>query len=238
MPKAARGRASVRRHIDESRHWILLGKLASGLVHEINNPLDGVINCLRMLRSNRLTPVQRTRYLELAEEELFRIEDLTKRLLNLARPAQPAYAPADLNALAQKSLFFIEYRLMKSGIEQVTELVPGLPEVRVDQSAILQVVVNLLINAIDSMPSGGRLTLGTGTDDRSVWLSVADTGVGIPRENLDRIFEPFFTTKDARGSGLGLSICSSVVEQHGGTIEVTSEPGKGSVFTVRLPAAS
>jgi signal transduction histidine kinase len=220
---------------DLSRQYAMCGRLVSGLVHEINNPLDGVINCLRRIRSGKLTPEREQEYLALAEQELFRLASLTRRLLGLARENLLTLARADLNEMVQKSLFFVEYRRTQSRVRLRRSLEPDLPPVNADQTSILQVIVNLLQNAIDSMPEGGVLTVKTASDGRWVRFAVGDSGSGITTEDLGRIFQPFFTTKPGTGTGLGLAISQSIAEQHQGGITVESTVGKGSTFTLRLP---
>jgi len=221
--------------LEQTQDWIMCAKLVTGLVHEINNPLDGVINCIRTVRSGKLDAKREKEYLALAEQELFRVTTLTKRLLGLARENPPALVDANLNELVEKSLFFVDYRRARSGIRLKRSLQKGLPVVQVDHPAILQIIVNLLQNAIESMTAGGTLAVTTEADAEWVKLSVGDTGRGIPAEDLARIFYPFFTTKQGTGTGLGLAVSQSIAEQHQGGITVRSEVGKGSTFTLRLP---
>jgi signal transduction histidine kinase len=225
----------LRDELEEDRHWILLGKLVSGLVHEINNPLDGVINSVRLIRQGKLGRERELEYLSLVEQELFRIASLTKRLLGLSRERPLDRRPTDLNELVLKALFFVDYRMTLAKVRLNRELAPALPPVQADAAAITQVVVNLFLNAIESMPEGGELTVRTEAGAEFVRVLVGDTGCGIPDEHLRRIFDPFFTTKPGTGTGLGLSICLNVVERHNGRLEVESAPGKGSIFTVSLP---
>ena len=221
-----------------SRQWANCGKLVSGLVHEINNPLDGVINCLRRIRSGKLTREREQEYLALAEQELFRLASLTQRLLGLARENPLTFARANLNELVGKSIFFVDYRRTQNKVKLKHRPASSLPAVHVDQTSILQVIVNLFQNAIESMTAGGVLTVKTEADADWVKLVVGDTGCGIPAEDLGRIFYPFYTTKTGTGTGLGLAISQSIAEQHHGSITVKSEIGKGSTFTLRLPRSS
>lgn len=215
--------------------WAMCGKLVGGLVHEINNPLDGIINCIRMVRSGKLGPEREKEYLAMAEQELFRVTSLTKRLLGLARDNPLEFKPASLNGLVEKALFFIEYRMETNHIRLKRSLATGSTEAELDQASILQIVVNLLLNAIESMPEGGELSVKTEVDRDWVTLSVSDTGCGIPRENLSRIFDPFFTTKSGSSTGLGLAISLNIAEQHRGSMAVQSSVGRGSTFTLKLP---
>ena len=221
--------------LEQTQHWVMCAKLVTGLVHEINNPLDGIINCIRTVRSGKLDAEREKEYLAMAEQELFRVTTLTKRLLGLARDNPPILVDANLNEMVEKSLFFVDYRRTQGGVKLRRSLDSSLPLVKADQTSILQVIVNLLQNAIESMPGGGVLTVTTEADAEWVRLAVSDTGCGISVEDLGRIFYPFFTTKPGTGTGLGLAISQSIAEQHQGGITVSSEVGKGSTFTLRLP---
>jgi two-component system NtrC family sensor kinase len=235
MAKPPKGSEGLREGLEQTQHWVMVAKLVTGLVHEINNPLDGIINCIRTVRSGKLDPEREQEYLAMAEQELFRVTTLTKRLLGLARDNPPTLAAADLNEMVEKSLFFVDYRRTQSGVKLRRSLDSSLPAVKADQTSILQVIVNLLQNAIESMPDGGTLTVRTEADAEWVKFTLSDTGCGIPAGNLGRIFYPFFTTKPGTGTGLGLAISQSIAEQHQGGIAVRSEVGKGSTFTLRLP---
>ncbi len=216
----------------------MCAKLVTGLVHEINNPLDAIINCIRTVRSGKLDRDRELEYLTLAEQELFRVTRLTKRLLGLAREDTPTLVDVNLNELVEKSLFFIDYRRRRNGVKLRRCLDASLPAVRADPTSVLQVIVNLLQNAIEAMPEGGSLAVATTADAEWVRVSVSDTGCGISPENIGRIFYPFFTTKHLSGTGLGLAISQTVAAQHQGGITVTSAVGKGSTFSLQLPRHS
>jgi signal transduction histidine kinase len=142
----------------------------------------------------------------------------------------------DLNKLITEGLYFLESRCSKGGIELRQDLSADLPEVTVDPAQIHQVLVNLVVNAIQAMEQGGRLTVETSRVDDFVSMAVNDTGCGIPKELLEKIFVPFFTTKDVgEGTGLGLPVVHGIVTSHGGDIDVQSKPGEGTRFVVRLP---
>jgi signal transduction histidine kinase len=149
-------------------------------------------------------------------------------------PAQKA--KCDLSHLVRDGLFFLESRCAKEGITMVRQLEEGLPEVWADRSQLYQVLVNLVVNGIQAMPEGGRLTISTRTDGKDVCLSVEDTGTGMTPDVQKHLFMPFFTTKGAgQGTGLGLSVVHGIVNTHGGDIRVHSEVGKGSSFEIRIP---
>lgn len=223
--------------ISKTQRMALLGRLASGVVHEINNPLDGVINCIHTLRSKPLTKKQTRKYLNLVAEGLFRIETITKRLLGLSRDHPLTLVSTHINELVEKALFFIDYRMTQNRISLRCKFTSNLPSVNVDQGALLQVLVNLCLNAIESMPTGGVLSITTSVNSKWLRVAIADTGVGISRDNLSKIFIPFFTTKE-EGRGLGLSICLNIIEQHLGEIEAKSIINKGTIFTIKLPLKS
>jgi PAS domain S-box-containing protein len=212
-----------------------LGQLAGGVGHELRNPLGAIKNAVYFLHM-ALAPqapdpeVQET--LEILEQEVARSERITGELLDFARARPPSRQEADLNQIVQETLSRIEIPL---GVEVVTRLAADLPRILADPGQLDQVFDNLIHNAVQAMPEGGRLTMSTRRESEGwVAASIVDTGVGIPRENREKIFEPLFTTR-AKGIGLGLAIVQTLVEGHGGTIEVGSEVGEGTTFTIRLP---
>ena len=221
--------------LQENQRWVLAGKLVAGLVHEINNPLDGIINCIRMVRSGKLGAEREKEYLAMAEQELFRVTSLTKRLLGLSRENALEFKRTDLNGMVEKALFFTDYRMTANRVTLKRSLAARPLNANLDQTSILQVIVNLLLNGIESMPEGGTLSVKTEADPEWVRVSIGDTGCGIPEENLGRVFQPFFSTKGGSGTGLGLAISLNIAEQHRGTITVESGVGKGSIFTLKLP---
>jgi signal transduction histidine kinase len=229
------GMERLQAQVDRQRQLVMYGRLASGLVHEINNPLDGVLNCLRMVRAGRLGAEREREYLKLAEQEIFRVASLTKRLLGLAREEPLRPVPTNVNELVQKTLFFVDYRMTSARVRLETAFAPRLPRVKLDPMMITQVMVNLMLNAIESMPEGGVMSVGTASDRQWLCISISDTGHGIPPQDVGRVFQPFFSTKKGSGTGLGLAIVQNVVERHRGDIRVQSAEGKGTTFTVLLP---
>lgn len=211
-----------------------VGELAAGLAHELRNPLAGIAGALHVL-GNQLPPDDTSRSLLAdVQSQITRMNKTLTDLLQHARPAEPQRIAIDLNALLEQSLRF----LPRGSIEIVRQLDDSLPPLHVDPNLLHQAFLNILVNARQAMPHGGRLTLGTRVDranGRAVEVLISDTGVGIAREHLDRIFQPFFTTK-SQGTGLGLAIAARVIEQHGGRITVQSAEGRGTTFTIALPA--
>lgn len=231
------------RHADEIRrigHLASLGKMAAGIAHEINNPLAGMQNCVRTLLKEAREDGQRVQYLTMLQEGLSRIGRTIRQLLDFARQTKPQLTQTDLPPLLRRSLALLEHELAVKEISCFLSTESELLPVLADPHQLEQVFLNILINAVEAMPNGGSLTVTAAVRHRqagsSVEVSVSDTGIGIPSENLPRIFDPFFTTKEVgKGTGLGLSVSYGIVKAHGGLLDVQSEVGKGSTFTVVLP---
>jgi len=214
-------------------------ELARGLAHEVNNALTLVLNASQMARSEELSP-RVSLLLKAIESGSRRIQHLVQRFSDFAPPGERSLELGNLNAEVEDALALLSYRFDEAGIRVSQELDPELPPVRGDLSLLGYAITNLLLNAVEAMPDGGCLTVRTWLEDQQVALAVTDTGRGIPEENLSRIFEPSFTTKveegRLRGLGLGLFAASNIVAAHGGEIQVDSQIGVGSTFTIRLPA--
>jgi signal transduction histidine kinase len=213
-----------------------MGRLVAQLSHEINNPIYNIQNCLEALVRRGDPSDPNREFLELAREELERMAVLTRQLLDQSRPISDAAAAVDLNQLTQRVLTLADRELEERSIELVTDFAADLPQVVVHADGIQQVLANLIGNAVDAMPDGGRLEVSTRFDAESVEVAVGDTGIGIPHADLQRIFEAFYTTKPGvRGVGLGLFVSEGIVRGHRGKLSVHSRPGEGSRFVVRLP---
>jgi signal transduction histidine kinase len=215
---------------------VAMGRLVAQLSHEINNPIYNIQNCLEAL-ARRGDPNDPNReFLELAREELGRMAVLTRQLLDQSRPLSDSAEPLNLNAIVQRVLTLAERDLRDRCITVSTELDEALPEVVAHPDGIQQVLVNLVENAADAMPGGGTLTVSTSADVDGVEVAVQDTGTGIGDADLARIFEAFYTTKPGvRGVGLGLFVSEGIVRGHRGSLSVSSTPGEGSRFVIRLP---
>jgi two-component system NtrC family sensor kinase len=222
-----------------------IGKMAAVLAHEINNPLSGILTYAKLLRKwmdrEAVSHERRKEIcdsLDLIASESRRCGDLVRNLLTFSRSTPMNLQPANLNQVIDRAVRLVQHQLDMSGIHIETRLDPDLPHVLCDAAQIEQVILVLLMNAMDAMPQGGNLwiTSGLGAEANSVQVVVRDDGMGIPPEIRDRLFEPFLTTKETgRGVGLGLAISQSILERHNGTIAVQSEVGRGTTFTVRLP---
>ncbi|MFO7650085.1 MAG: ATP-binding protein [bacterium] len=213
-----------------------IGQLAAGVAHELNEPLTNILGFAELLSGSAELPGQARADTRHIEEAALHAREVIRKLMLFARQAPPRTGLVDLNSLVLDGLLFLEGRCAKSDVELVRLTAPGLPEVEADASQILQVLINLVVNAVQAMSSGGRLAVATGREDDWVFLRVADTGVGMSPEVLRQAFVPFFTTKDVNeGTGLGLAVVHGIVTAHGGKIDVESKVGVGTTFTVRLP---
>jgi two-component system NtrC family sensor kinase len=220
-----------------------IGKMAAVLAHEINNPLSGILTYAKLLHKwiDRDAVGHHQEIcdsLDLIASESRRCGDLVKNLLTFSRTTPMNLQPANLNQVINRSLRLVQHQLDLAGIHVQPQLDPKLPQVQCDAAQIEQVVLALVMNALDAMPQGGNLWLTTSftREPNQACIMVRDDGSGIPAEILPRIFEPFLTTKETgRGVGLGLAISHSILERHRGTIEVQSEQGRGTTFTVTLP---
>jgi signal transduction histidine kinase len=225
-----------------------IGTLAAGVAHELNNPLTAVVGFAQLiaekLRTNRPTNWSDTEYervtqsLENLVQGAHRSRDIVGSLLRFARASRPdARSLVDLNQVLRDAFVFTEHLLLRNGITLEKHLAPKLPPVWGNTARLQHVFTNLLINAQQATPSGGTVRVITecSEEPKGVWTHVEDTGEGIAPEDLDKIFEPFYTRKQ-EGTGLGLSIAKQIVEEHHGEIRVLSELGKGTRFSVFLPA--
>jgi PAS domain S-box-containing protein len=218
-----------------------VGELAAGIAHELNNPLATV--SLRIESTLARTPPDdpRRRALEIIQQETKRMGDLVANLLQFARRGHEERSTVDVRQELTKAVELIHHHLRKRLVTVTQELAPDTPIIYADRQKLRQVFLNLLTNAGDAMPEGGTLTLRAAptildNGKPAVLIEFADTGVGIPAENLGRIMEPFFTTKEeGKGTGLGLAICRRIVQEHYGTIQIVSEVGKGTTVRVVLP---
>ncbi len=232
-------------HILHAEKMATIGKMAAVVAHEINNPLSGILTYAKLLHKwleRGTLPEEKRREslqcLELIAGESRRCGDLVKNLLTFSRTAPMNPEPTDLNVVVDRCVRLVRHQCELNTIQLHTELETGLPKVHCDPSQIEQVLLALMMNAIDAMPHGGNLWLTTrpGQQPEEAEIKVRDDGTGIAPEILPQIFEPFLTTKEAsHGVGLGLAISHSIVERHHGRIEVQSELGKGTQFTVVLP---
>lgn len=213
-----------------------LGELTAGVAHELRNPLAGIkINTQVLARKKDLAETER-RILESTQEGIEKIQKIVEDMLHFARPKAAHFEENEINEVIEKSLAILQAKFKKGNIALIFEKGKDLPRLRIDVRQIQQVLINLMLNAIQAMEKGGTLTVRTFLENgNEVGIEVKDTGVGIPKAHMKKIFAPFFTTK-SEGTGLGLSISLKILNNHGATLDVESEEGKGSVFTIHFPA--
>jgi signal transduction histidine kinase len=222
--------------MSRAEHFATLGELATGLAHEIRNPLAGIAGVIEIV-SRDLPPESPARsVIKDAKEEALQINRILTELLDTARPRPPQFRVSDICLTAEHAVMFARQQAVTKRITIEMEVTGDIPPVDHDPNQINQVLLNLLLNAIQSMDQPGAVRVSLETDGDDVLIAVTDEGKGIAPENLPNIFRPFFTTK-GHGTGLGLSLARRTVEAHGGQIDVTSEVGKGSRFEIRLPIA-
>ncbi|MCI0329444.1 MAG: ATP-binding protein [candidate division Zixibacteria bacterium] len=213
-----------------------LGELSATIAHEVNNPLGIIKNYLALI-SQELTPEDPNYpFYQVIKEEVDRIAKIVRQLLDFYRPKAEEIASVDLSRILDETVVLLEKQLASSNIEVVKNLPRHLPKIEASPAQLKQVFLNLLMNAREVMPEGGRLEVTTRSENGYVEAEVADSGEGIPPENLEKIFEPFFTTKREKGgTGLGLSVCLGIVSKTGGTIRARNRTPKGAAFIVRVP---
>ncbi len=225
-------------HLIQSEKLASLGKLAAGIAHEINNPLGGVLIYSHLLLEDTDKNSPHYENLKKIVKETSRCKDIVKGLLEFARPKEPEMSLVNINEIVERSLSIMERQALFQNIKIKKSYVSNLPKIVADSAQLQQVFMNVIINAAEAMEGNGILALSTSLsrDGTCIEVKFSDTGHGIMEEDKKRLFEPFFTTKEVgKGTGLGLAISYSIIQKHHGTIEVKSELGKGSTFTVKLP---
>jgi PAS domain S-box-containing protein len=226
----------LEQQIRNSEKLASVGKLAAGVAHEINNPLAGILNCLYNLRKGTLSPARQEEYWVSMEDGVRRVQKIVRQLLDFSQQHEPEFSSTDINQIVDRVLVLTNHLFAPNLIRLETLLGPALPSLMVDRHMIEQVLMNLILNAVQAMKGGGVLTIRTTVAEGVCKVDVGDTGSGIPPAVLPRIFDPFFTTKsEGEGTGLGLSVSLGIAERHGGKILVESEVGKGTTFTLCLP---
>jgi PAS domain S-box-containing protein len=238
--KLRRQASELEQQLIASGRLISVGEITASMAHEFNNPLGIVLGFTQDLLTETDPSSPSYQSLKIIHEEAKRCEKIIRDLLQFARPSSADLRLSDVKQLIEKTLSLVSIRLYKEKIEAVVQVDEKLPKIHADARQLEQVLVNLCLNAIDAMPDGGRLTVGakwtsTASSSRELVISIADTGFGIDDKDLSRIFQPFFTAKKKRGMGLGLTICERIIKNHGGRIEVESQPGRGTTFKVYLP---
>ncbi len=233
---AGEEREQLQEQLRHADRLATIGQLAAGVAHELNEPLAGILGFAQLARKAPGLPEPVAGDLDKIVKASLHAREVVKKLMLFARQSPQEKAEADLNRLVEEGLYFVESRCLKAGVELVRELADGMPRLVVDKGQLHQVLVNLVVNAVQAMPDGGRLVIRTAVDGQEAVLAVTDTGGGMDETTRKRMFVPFFTTKDVNeGTGLGLAVVHGIVSSHGGTIRVESEPGRGTTVEIRLP---
>jgi len=213
-----------------------IGQLSAGVAHELNEPIGGILGFAQLIQKDPGLSDQTKIDIEKIMRASLHAREVIKKLMIFARQMPAQKIRVNLNQIVKDGLFFLESRCAKEGIEVFRKLSPSLPDVKADPSQMTQVLVNTVVNAIQAMPNGGKLTIRTLASDKFVLLIVEDTGVGMEKNVMSQIFQPFFTTKDVgMGTGLGLSVVYGIVTSHGGSIDVDSKVSEGTKIKIKLP---
>lgn len=220
-----------------SQRLAAFGTMAAGIAHEVRNPLGGIRGASQLLA--RESDEKTREFLDVIIREVDRLDHTVEQLLDLARPTKPELAPVDVAEVIDRALVVAKPQLDEAGIRVENEASPEVGRVNADAGQLEQVFLNFVLNALQAMPGGGTLAISLerekAGDSASIAARFGDTGIGMSRQTLEHIFMPFYTNKE-KGSGLGLAISHKIVEEHGGSIDVTSEEGRGSTFVVSMPA--
>jgi len=228
----------LRDEVERSRRLAAVGSLAAGVAHEIRNPLSSLKGFATYFRQRYGGVPDDVKMADIMIQEVDRLNRVITELLEFSRPVDLKRKATDAAGLVRRTAETIERQAREKGIAVRTEIAPGLPPVLVDPDRMTQVFLNLFLNALAAMERGGVLSVGLALqDERTLRITVGDTGTGIRKEDLGRVFDPYFTTKPS-GTGLGLAIVHRIVESHGGEIRLESEPGRGTVFTILLPVGA
>lgn len=226
---------------DQLRHadrLATIGQLAAGVAHEINEPLANILGFAQLAKKIAQLPKQAADDLEKIVRNCLHAREVINKLLTFARQMPPEKVRLNLNQIVTDGLYFVESRCAKAAVEVTRKLEPDLPEIYADASQLHQVLVNLVVNAVQAMPNGGTLTIETRASNNSVILVVKDTGIGMTDQVKRNLFTPFFTTKQVNeGTGLGLAVVHGIVASHGGVIRFASDVGRGTCFEIELPVA-
>lgn len=216
-----------------------IGQISAGVAHELNEPLSSILGFAQIIKKSPKLPKQEKEDIERIVKASLHAREVIKKLMIFTRQMPPQKNEIDLNQIVEESLDFLESRCAKENVEVVSSLSEALPRITADSSQLTQVLVNLVINAVQAMEGGGKLKISTYSIHGYVCLSVEDTGVGMSKDLIKKIFNPFYTTKGiGKGTGLGLPVVHGIVSSHGGKIEVESQEGRGSRFLVKFPINS
>ncbi len=231
----ARDTAAVEDSIVQSAKLISLGEMTVDVAAELNNPLMSIVGYTTLILEDEEVPAGRRRDLELVLREASKAVDMTKHLLDFAGRPKPKLQVMDIEGPLDGALELMAGRMRQAGVKIVKSMQKPLPFVSIEPDQLKQAFVNILNNAVDAMPGGGQLEVYVTAQEREIEICFTDTGTGMSTETIERIFEPFYSSGSKQGTGLGLSLALSIAKEHGGEVEVSSQKGIGSTFTIKLP---
>jgi two-component system NtrC family sensor kinase len=223
-----------------SERFVALGEMASGIAHELNNPLATIAACtealLNRMEKEKIGSILFESYLKMIEEEINRCKSITTGLLSFVRKADNEKKDVDINEALDGAIEMVAFQGRLRNVVYLRNFKTEMPQVKGNESELRQAFLTIIVNALDAMDDRGTLTIETGTMENTVFTKISDTGFGIPSGLINRIFDPFFSTKSEKGgTGLGLSIAKKIIEENHGKIDVISEKGSGATFTITLP---
>ncbi len=224
----------IQRQIYQAEKLASIGRLASGVAHEINNPLNGIRNCLFRLEKTGSDEEKAREYYQLIDEGILQIESIVKKMLGFARKERQVFEPLIINEQLQKVVALLDYKFSDGKINLELNLAENLPQIKGDPQLLQEVFMNVLLNSLDAVEDKGSIGIISRMDEAgNVRVEIRDDGMGISAEEMEYIYDPFYTTKEpGKGTGLGLSVVRNITEAHGGTVEITSSPGKGTTVTL------
>ena len=230
----------TQQHLLQSEKLAAMGRLTSQIAHELNNPLFGIMNTLELMKTEISPGNKRRRLLDMSLSETIRLADMLKKMLSFSRPDQEEKIDIKLNTVLDEIILLYEKRFREYSVKFNFDAAMDLPMVHASKDQLRQVFLNMISNAMDAMPDGGKLNIKTASQGNKVRITIADTGMGIKAEYLEKVFDSFFTTKtdSVKGVGLGLSVCYGFIKDHGGDLTVESQVGTGTTFTILLPVSA
>ncbi|MFK5954370.1 MAG: PAS domain S-box protein [Desulfobacterium sp.] len=232
--------SETQQHLLQSEKLAAMGRLTSQIAHELNNPLFGIMNTLELMKTEISPGNKRRRLLDMSLSETIRLADMLKKMLSFSRPDQEEKIDIKLNTVLDEIILLYEKRFREHSVKFNFDPAMALPMVHASKDQLRQVFLNMISNAMDAMPDGGKLSIKTTSQGNKVRITIADTGMGIKAEHLEKVFDSFFTTKtdSVKGVGLGLSVCYGFIKDHGGDLTVESQVGTGTTFTIVLPVST
>ena len=233
---AEEARAKLQEQLRHADRLATIGQLAAGIAHELNEPLGNILGFAQLIQKSGDVEGQSEKDMDKIVKASLQAREIIKKLMYFGRQMPPKKTRINPNKVIEDGLFFLRSRCLKAGIKMSLSFCREMPDITVDPGQLNQVIVNLVVNALQAMPEGGTLSIKTSVKKNYISIAVRDTGTGMSPEELRQIFIPFFTTKDIdQGTGLGLPVAHGIITAHGGEISVESEEGKGSLFDVLLP---